>query len=171
MEVDRHPLGNDGGGSSRGSALTVIFPSWVNKLPAIAAGASLFLGLFVTFVVWYYFSPRNLEVGYSPIQPIPYSHKLHAGLLGMDCRYCHTSVEIGPHANVPPTQTCIGCHGENKIRSDSAYIQKIQAAHRDGMPIEWVKVHMLPQYAYFNHAAHLPGMLIQEHVTCSVTRI
>jgi hypothetical protein len=133
--------------------LTVIFPTWTNKLPVVLAAGLIGCAVLAVSVVWYYFSPRHLEVGYAPNQPIFYSHKLHAGAMGMDCRYCHTSVETGPHANVPPTETCMNCH--RKVRQDSSEIKKLTAAHDAGRPVEWVKVHMLPDYAYFNHAAHV----------------
>lgn len=104
-------------------------------------------------IVWYWFAPSHTDVGYQPIQPINYSHKLHAGQMGMDCRYCHHGVEKGPHANVPPTETCMNCHA--KVRTDSPEIQKLAALHEKGESPDWIKVHMLPDYAYFNHAAHL----------------
>ena len=113
----------------------------------------------LVFFVWYYFSPWNTDVGYAPEQPIPYSHKLHAGLLGMDCRYCHQNVERGPHATVPSTQTCINCH--SLIKTDSEVLQPVVAtnlalaAGTTADPIRWVKVHMLPDYAYFDHSAHV----------------
>jgi Cytochrome c7 and related cytochrome c len=139
--------------------LTQLFPKWTNKLPA-AATALLVLGApSLVFSVWYYFSPQNTDVGYTPDQPIPYSHKQHAGLFGMDCRYCHQNVERGPHATIPSTQTCVNCHWT--IRTDSEVLQPIRdtfAALQAGEkadPIEWIKVHMLPDYAYFDHSAHV----------------
>ena len=88
------------------------------------------------------FSPRQTDVGYSPVQPVPYSHKLHAGDLGMDCRYCHTSVETAAMAAIPPTETCMNCHA--RVRTDSP-----------ALPIAWVRVHQLPDFVYFNHSAHV----------------
>ncbi len=118
----------------------------------IGAGAALG-GVFVTFVVWFYFSPKNTDVGYMPTQPVAYSHTLHAGTLEMDCRYCHQGVEVGPHATIPTTETCMNCH--RSVLTGSAEVQKISAAHKAEQPIEWVKVHLLPDYAFFNHAAHV----------------
>jgi NAD-dependent SIR2 family protein deacetylase len=136
--------------------LTVLFPKWTNKLPAFVALVAAAGGLFVVFVVYYWFSPRHTDVGYQPYQPINYSHKLHAGMLGMDCRYCHRMVEEGPHATVPDTETCMGCH--RQILKDSPLLAPLNAAYGDGltndMPVEWVKVHLLPEHAYFNHAVH-----------------
>jgi len=139
--------------------LTVIFPKWTNKLPALLGLGVVALGLSVTFVVWFWFSPRHLEVGYQPLQPVLYSHKLHAGQLGMDCRYCHRLVEEGPHATVPDTATCMGCHASNKVKGDSPKLALIREAFGDGKvgkgAVPWVKVHMLPDYAYFSHAVHV----------------
>jgi hypothetical protein len=103
--------------------------------------------------IWYYFSPMYTDVGYAPKQPIPYSHKLHAGDLGLDCRYCHVAVETSSIAMVPPTQTCMNCHV--LIKPDSPKLQVLQASWKDGTPIEWVRIHKTPDYAYFNHSAHI----------------
>jgi menaquinone reductase, multiheme cytochrome c subunit len=102
---------------------------------------------------WYYGSPKYTDVGYRPQQPIPYSHKLHAGDLGLDCRYCHSNVERSPVANVPPTQTCMNCH--KLILPQSEKLLKVRESYSTGQPIPWVRVHELPDYAYFNHSAHL----------------
>ena len=136
--------------------MTVLFPKWTNKLPAFLALGAAATGLFVVFVVTYWFSPKHTDVGYQPFQPIDYSHKLHAGVLGMDCRYCHRMVENGPHATVPDAETCMGCHAN--VKKDSLMLAPLREAYGDGKgdnkPVEWVKVHLLPQYAYFNHAVH-----------------
>jgi hypothetical protein len=107
----------------------------------------------IIFLLWYYGSPKYTDVGYKPAQPVPYSHKLHAGDLGMDCRYCHTNVEISPVANVPPTQTCMNCH--QIILPNSENLAPVRQSWETGEPIEWVKVHLLPGYAYFSHSAHV----------------
>jgi len=103
--------------SSRGvSALKPIFPKWMNALPTM-----LFVLVhgFVILVIagfWYYATPEFWEVGYMPNQPGEgFNHLIHAGQLGMDCRYCHTNVEDSTHANVPSVETCMGCHAENKL--------------------------------------------------------
>lgn len=91
-----------------------------------------------------------------PAQPVPYSHALHAGKLGLDCRYCHVSVEQGAHANVPPTQTCMNCHSNVSIDASRQWkIEPIKKSYDTGKPVEWVKIHDLPDYAYFNHSAHV----------------
>ena len=113
-------------------------------------------------IVYYGFSPQATDVGYAPKQPIPYSHALHAGELGIDCRYCHTTVEVAAQAAVPPTRTCINCHSaEYGIRRTSEKLAILQTAYYGsadlpaGLPIPWIKVHDLPDYVYFNHSAHV----------------
>ena len=105
----------------------------------------------VVFFFTYFGSPKFTDVGYRPDQPIDYSHKLHAGELGMDCRYCHTSVEKSQEAVIPPTQTCMNCHSVVQTEKTA----KITESFNTGQPIEWVRVHMLPDYAYFNHSVHV----------------
>ncbi|MFH1373323.1 MAG: cytochrome c3 family protein [bacterium] len=130
-----------------------IFPKWFNKLPAIFVLGKILFAALVVGVIWYYFSPWYTDVGYRPEQPLAYSHKLHADDLGLDCRYCHNFVELSPHANIPPTQTCMNCH--KIIFADSTSIKPLVESFALKQPIEWVRVHKLPDYAYFNHAAHL----------------
>jgi hypothetical protein len=130
-----------------------IFPKWTNRLPAIATGGGGFLAIAVVGFFWYYGSPKYTDVGYQPIQPVPYSHKMHVDSLGMDCRYCHTLVETGPHANVPPTQTCMNCH--SIVKADSEKLQPVLQSWSTRKPIEWVRVHELPDFVYFDHSAHL----------------
>ena len=98
-------------------------------------------------------NPTTLAVGYQPVQPVPYSHALHAGKLGLDCRYCHTTVENGAFAALPPTETCMNCH--RGIYPDSPKLAEIRKSYAEGTPVRWVKVHDLPDYAYFNHSAHV----------------
>jgi len=130
-----------------------IFPKWTNKIPPILLLA-VFLGLTgIVGFFWYYGSPEYTDVGYRPEQPVPYSHKLHAGDLGMDCRYCHTSVEVSAKANVPPTQTCMNCH--TLILTESEKLLPVRESWTTGKPIEWVRVHKIADYAYFNHSVHV----------------
>jgi len=133
--------------------LAQIFPEWTNRLPTYLAVGVILGILSVIGIVWYYFSPRYTDVGYQPKQPVAYSHKLHPGDLGMDCRYCHTDVEYSPVANVPPTQTCMNCH--KIIKADSEKLAPVRQSWTTGVPIRWVRVHELPDFVYFNHAAHL----------------
>jgi menaquinone reductase, multiheme cytochrome c subunit len=130
-----------------------LFPRWSNLLlPAIMlAGATV--PVYAIFFVAYGFSPKTLEVGYQPEQPVPFSHALHAGELGMDCRYCHTSVEKAAHASVPPTQTCMNCHSQ--VRPESPKLAKVKESYATGLPVEWTRIHKLPDFAYFDHSAHV----------------
>ncbi len=110
-------------------------------------------GMYTAVLAVYALNPVTTDVGYAPVQPVEYSHALHAGDLGIDCRYCHTSVENAGFAAIPPTQTCMNCHSH--IFTDSEKLEVVFASQETGLPIEWVKVHDLPDYAYFNHAAHI----------------
>ena len=130
-----------------------IFPKWTNKLPTYIAVVTVVAVTAVVGFFWYYGSPRYTDVGYQPTQPVPFSHKLHAGDLGMDCRYCHNSVELSAHANVPPTQTCMNCH--KLILPESDKLLPVRESWGKKQPIQWVRVHRLPDFAYFNHSAHL----------------
>jgi Cytochrome c7 and related cytochrome c len=130
-----------------------LFPKSLNKLPLVAAIAINVVGAALTVLVWYYLTPKNFQVGYAPVQPVPYNHSLHAGQMGMDCRYCHANVERAAHAQVPPTQTCMGCHA--LVKTESGRLANIRKSWESGKPVEWVKVHKLPDHAYFNHSAHL----------------
>jgi hypothetical protein len=87
------------------------------------------------------------------VQPVAYSHKLHVTQLGLDCRYCHSNVERGRFAGVPPTETCMNCH--SMVKTESPEIKKIKEAQDRGHPIPWVRVHKLPDFAYFDHSAHV----------------
>lgn len=86
-------------------------------------------------------------------QPVQFSHKHHVGDDGIDCRYCHTTVETTASAGMPPTQTCMNCH--NELWKDSPYLEPIRASYRENKPIEWERVHDLPEFAYFNHSIHI----------------
>ena len=130
-----------------------IFPQWSNKIPPLILAAVVVILIGVIGFFWYYGSPKYTDVGYRPEQPVPYSHKLHAGNLGMDCRYCHTGVEVSASAVVPPTQTCMNCH--TLIKTDSEKMAKVFESWTNGKPIEWIKIHDLGDYAYFNHSAHI----------------
>jgi hypothetical protein len=86
-------------------------------------------------------------------QPVQFSHQHHAGGIGIECRYCHTSVEVSPSAGIPPTKTCINCHSQ--IWNTSPYLEPVRASFRDDKPLNWVRVHDLPDFVYFNHSIHV----------------
>ncbi|MEO8678573.1 MAG: cytochrome c3 family protein [Vicinamibacterales bacterium] len=87
------------------------------------------------------------------MQPIQFSHQHHAGGIGIDCRYCHTSVEVSYSAGIPPTKTCINCHSQ--IWSTSPFLEPVRASFRDDKPLNWERVHDLPDFVYFNHSIHV----------------
>ena len=86
-------------------------------------------------------------------QPVQFSHQHHAGGIGIECRYCHTSVEVSPSAGIPPTKTCINCHSQ--IWNTSAYLEPVRASFRDDKPLNWIRIHDLPDFVYFNHSIHV----------------
>lgn len=121
-----------------------------------AVGVLVAAGLIVTG--WYYYAlPSYTRVGYQPEQPVPFSHQQHVGQLGLDCRYCHQVVFESPHSTVPNTQVCMNCHNREKanVKGNSPNIQALYASYKSGQPVEWKRVHKLPEYAYFNHSVHV----------------
>ena len=86
-------------------------------------------------------------------QPIQFSHAHHVGGMGIDCRYCHTSVEESAFANIPPTKTCMNCHSQ--IWSDAPILEPVRASFRDNKPLSWTRVNDLPDFVYFNHSIHV----------------
>lgn len=111
----------------------------------------LLIGAYAAF--WLFPRPTSQNEGYAPRQPIPFSHRLHAGVNRMECRYCHTGAYKSIHAAIPSLNVCMNCHRVVKV--DSPHIQKIHAAFNSGKPIEWVRVHELPDHVRFNHRRHV----------------
>ena len=109
--------------------------------------------LFFTFVGFFFYLKPSRYVGYAPEQPIPFSHKKHAGIRKIQCKYCHSSIERSPHANVPSVQVCMNCH--EYVKTDSPHIKKLKKAYDTGTPVQWVNVHVLPDFVYFNHEPHI----------------
>jgi len=134
-----------------------LFPEWTNQLPWKLVVCVAVIGAALTAGITYYFTPKYTRVGYEPGQPVPFSHALHVQQLGMDCRYCHSFVEVAAHSNVPSVQTCMSCH--TQVKPDSPQLEPIRAAWNggkaDGPAVNWVRVHRLPDYVYFNHAVHV----------------
>jgi hypothetical protein len=129
------------------------FPRWSNWLPLkllICAGVT---GIGLTAGVSYYFTPKYTRVGYMPAQPVAFSHDIHANQLGMDCRYCHSFVEVAAHSNVPNTQVCMNCH--TQVQAQNPKLQLVRDSYASGRPIEWVQIHKTPDYVYFNHSVHV----------------
>jgi hypothetical protein len=133
--------------------LAQIFPKWTNSLPRNIIVSGGILIILVVAGIWYYWSPEFTDVGYAPAQPVPYSHEFHVGELGLDCRYCHVGVEVSPVAMVPPTQTCMNCH--TLIKTESELLAPVRASWERGEAIRWVRLHKVPDYAYFDHSVHI----------------
>ncbi len=130
-----------------------IFPRWANYLAPVTALMAVGGLFYMTVLIGFGASPKTMAVGYQPDQPVPYSHALHAGRLGIDCRYCHTTVEKAAFAAIPPTQTCMNCH--TNIKPESKLLAPIRESWKTGKPMQWVKVHDLADFVYFDHRAHV----------------
>jgi formate-dependent nitrite reductase cytochrome c552 subunit len=125
----------------------------LNHLPIAVAIAAPLVGLAAILAMYYWFAPAFTDIGYQPDQPVPFSHRLHAGELGMDCRYCHNTVERAALAAIPPAATCMNCHATVKTASEK--LAPVRKSFETGEPIRWVRVHMLPDYTYFDHSVHV----------------
>lgn len=130
-----------------------IFPRWTNRLPLIFTVGFLFAVALIVFLIWYYFSPWFTDVGYRPEQPVAYSHAFHAGELGLDCRYCHIGVEESSVAMIPPTKTCMNCH--ILVKPESEKLARVRESWETGRSLDWIRVHDLPDFAYFSHIPHI----------------
>jgi hypothetical protein len=98
-------------------------------------------------------SSYTTNQGVARTQPIPFSHTHHVGSMGIDCRYCHNTVETSAYANIPPTKTCMNCHSQIWVNSPT--LEPVRASYRTDQSIPWVKVHDLPDFVYFNHSIHV----------------
>lgn len=130
-----------------------IFPKWTNQLPLFVLVGGVLLGGGVVTGVTYYFTPKYTRVGYQPVQPVSFSHKIHAGQLGIDCRYCHDMVEESWFSNLPAADTCMKCH--STVLKDDPRLKPVRESYETGKPIPWVQIHKTPDYVYFNHAVHV----------------
>lgn len=131
-----------------------LFPRSANSL----ARGSIVLGLLLLGgLVWAgaLLNSSGYTTGQGVIhnQPVPFSHDHHVAGLGIDCRYCHTSVETSSFAGIPPISTCMNCHKE--IWTNAELLEPIREAWRSGVPVEWERVHDLPDFVYFNHSIHV----------------
>jgi hypothetical protein len=143
-----------------------VFPKWVNYLLPLIVVSALGGATVVPPLVLYGGSAETLNVGYQPDQPVPYSHAIHVGKLGMDCTACHNTVDKAAFASIPPTSMCINCHAPGKdldgidtgmpgVHQASLNLRPVWESHFTGDAIPWVKIHDLADYAYFNHSAHV----------------
>jgi len=132
-----------------------IFPRATNQIAKASIALGVVVAAMIVGIVLFAF-PRSAYVTRQKEareQPVPFYHKHHVGGIGIDCRYCHTSVEHSATAGIPPTQTCMNCH--SIIFKDSPTLEPVRASWRTNTSIPWVKVHDLPDFVYFNHSAHV----------------
>src|SRR5437762_13706977 len=127
-----------------------IFPQRFDLLFRLVIGATLFSVVGV-LVAWHEFIAP--AAGAAREQPVPFSHKHHVGDDGIDCRYCHTSVETSSFAGIPPTETCMTCHSQ--IWANAEILEPVRASFRTGQSLQWTRVHDLPDFVYFNHSIHV----------------
>jgi len=141
-------------GRERRSESMQIFHRSTNTFSKVSIFGAIF---FVSFGLWVIVminrSPYVRQTGHALQQPVPFSHQHHVAGLGLDCRYCHTTVETSAFAGIPPTQTCMNCHSQ--IWTDAPILEPIRASYRTGVPIRWARVHRLPGFVRFNHSIHI----------------
>jgi hypothetical protein len=130
-----------------------IFPRWTNRLPLQVVAGGLLVATTAVAGIWYYFTPEYTRVGYKPIQPVSFSHNIHAEQLGMDCRYCHDGVEKSWYSNIPSSALCMNCH--NQVLKDDPRLALVRESAQSGKPIPWVQIHKAPDYVFFNHSVHV----------------
>jgi hypothetical protein len=116
-------------------------------------GGALFVFLGGGAAMHVYWSPFGSNVNVAKAQVVPFSHRHHVSSMGIDCRYCHTTVETGPFAGIPPTETCMTCHSQ--IWTEAPMLAPVRESWDTGTPLEWNRVNDLPDFAYFNHSIHV----------------
>jgi hypothetical protein len=137
-----------------------LFPKSANTLARIALPCLLLgFGAIAWAVHATLFSPYITDVNVPIEQPVPFSHEHHVAGLGIDCRYCHTSVETSAFAGIPPTETCMTCHSQ--VWRDAPVLEPVRASWTTARPLHWQRVYDLPDYAYFDHSIH-----VQKGIAC-----
>lgn len=129
------------------------FPPWIDRARGLGGALVGIAPAYAIVAVYLAGSPRTTDVGYLPEQPLPNNHALHAGGLGMDCRYCHAGVDRAASAPVPTPETCMNCH--RTIWADSPLLARLRESAETGTTLPWVRVHDLPDYVFFDHSAHV----------------
>ena len=131
-----------------------VFPRFTNTISRVSIFGTLFV---VAFVIWvcivYTRSSYGTDSGVVRVQPVPFSHQHHVGVLGIDCRYCHTSVEYSSFAGIPPTKTCMNCHSQ--IWVGSTMLEPVRDSYRTNESLHWHRVYNLPGFVYFDHSIHV----------------
>jgi hypothetical protein len=131
-----------------------IFPRSTNTLARVSLFGAVFLVAGIGWAAWGVVrSPYMTAVGIPKTQPIPFSHKHHVGDVGIDCRYCHSSVEESAFAGIPPTKTCMNCH--SVLFVDSQMLEPVRSSFRTGTPLTWIRVNRVADFVYFNHSIHV----------------
>jgi len=131
-----------------------IFPPSTNTISRFTIfGGAFFLAFFAWIGNTLNSSDYSTQAHIAHEQPVQFSHEHHVSGLGIDCRYCHTSVEESSYAGIPPTQTCMNCHSQ--IWANSPYLEPVRESWRTGKPIVWTRIHNLADFAYFNHSIHI----------------
>ncbi len=120
---------------------------------ALILGGVLSLASLLWVGLTYTRSSYGTGVGLSRVQPVPFSHEHHVGVLAIDCRYCHTSVENSSFASIPPTKTCMNCHSQIWVGSDM--LKPVRESYRTDQPLRWKRVYNLPGFVYFDHSIHV----------------
>ena len=131
----------------------MIFPKWTNSLPFLLGAIAVLAGGAIVPPVAVYLTPKYTRAGYQPVQPVPFSHQIHAGQLGVDCRFCHNGVEKSWFANLPGASTCMNCHSQ--VLKDDPRLAIVRDSASNNVPVPWVQVHKVPDYVYFNHSVHV----------------
>lgn len=131
-----------------------IFHRSANTLSRVTIFGAIFIAGFVLWVIGGIVrSPYFTNQGIHREQVVPFSHQHHVAGLGIDCRYCHTTVETSNFAGIPPTATCMNCHSQ--IWTNAPILEPVRASFRENRPLEWTRVHDLPDFVYFNHSIHV----------------
>jgi hypothetical protein len=131
-----------------------IFHRSTNAIARVTILGAVFILAIVTWLLMVIFrSDYFTEARVVREQPVPFSHKHHVADVGLDCRFCHTPVETSAFAGLPPTETCMSCHSQ--IFAESPVLEPVRASLRNGTPLQWTRVHDLPDFVYFDHSIHL----------------
>lgn len=138
-----------------------IFSRSINYFARLTIIGAIFSGALLTwFCLMFTRSSYGTNAGVAREQPVPFSHQHHVGVLGIDCRYCHTTVEYSSYAGMPPTKTCMNCHSQ--IWVGSKMLEPVRESYRQNSPLRWDRVYNLPGFVYFDHSIH-----VQKGIGCS----
>ena len=138
-----------------------VFPRWANAVSRVSIVMGLASGPFLLWLCLIFTrSSYGTGAGMVREQPVPFSHEHHVGVLGIDCRYCHTSVERSSYAGMPATKTCMNCHSQIWVGSEM--LKPVRESFKNNEPLHWRRVHNLPGFVYFDHSIH-----VQKGIGCS----